>query len=261
MKSAKRAIEAATVQLAQGFKYPPELLAKHDASKKLDREYLAYLTEGGPSGAYYQWLTLVAKNADARMIIELGNRFGTSTIALYAGMKPSQILYSVDVSEDQRFVPDCILRDSRVKFLIGNSLDLSLYGEHGADIPLNIDILWIDTAHYYEQVSAEFAVFEPLLADEAIVVLDDINLNDMRRFFDEVPYEKFDLTASCHKSGFGAFVYMRERSQGEQSPNERLVHSLLRSSRFIFERYGKASAGQGAAGNGKRRRSLFRLFR
>jgi cephalosporin hydroxylase len=73
-------------------------------------------------------------------------------------------------------------------------------------IPVNVDFLFIDTEHTYEQVSREWAVYKRWLLDGAIVALDDIRMNDMPRFWNELQYEKLDLTEFCHpESGFGVF--------------------------------------------------------
>src|ERR1019366_3231724 len=115
--------------------------------------------------------------------------------------------------------------------------DITAYQAAGLSVPLDIDILWTDTLHNYKQVANEFKVYEPLLADEAIIAIDDIHLNDKGRFFDEAPYAKRDLTALCHGSGFGVLHYVRPVSERGRSSQERVLESLRRSAHIGFENY------------------------
>ena len=232
------AIKMANTLTPKGIKYPDELLVKHDCASPFDMENLGYLTGGiDNNNGYFPWLTLLAAHSDSKTIVELGNRYGSSTIALYHGLKPDQILFTVDIIKDQRYIPDVIFKDERVKFIFGDALDLSCYRSSKAQIPFDIDILWTDTVHTEAQVSAEFYVYEPLLADEALIVIDDININDKRRFFDLADFEKYDLTHICHGSGFGAIRYVRKDSERHMSKDERIMESLFRASQILSKRY------------------------
>ena len=88
----------------------------------------------------------------------------------------------------------------------------------------SISLLFCDTLHTYEQLSAEFSAFEKFLCDEAIILVDDIQDDlthtDPRwhrtkyRFFEEWPGEKYDLTELCHNpTGFAALVYKRDNNE------------------------------------------------
>ena len=222
----------------RGVTYPPELLTAHDVRVPLAKECLGYLVEGIKIKAgYFHWLTFLARHSDAKLILELGNRYGSSTIALFHGLKQDQSLISMDIVKDQRFLPKTVVADKRVKLVYGDCLDLSAYCRHDLSIPVDIDILWSDTVHYYDQISAEFQVYEPLLADEAIVAIDDIRLNDKGKFFTEAPYEKYDLTDVCHGSGFGVIHYVRPLDQRGRSRQERINIALERSTEIITARY------------------------
>ena len=61
---------------------------------------------------------------------------------------------------------------------------------------ISIDILYIDAWHEYKYVKREWEVYEPLLSDEALVIMDDLFdapgcSEGMVQFWDEVPYPKF----------------------------------------------------------------------
>jgi hypothetical protein len=222
--------------LPLGIEYPSKLLSKFNLTIPLDKEYFKYLTQGGEAGGYLHWLTLLTKHSDAKLIVESGNRYGNSTIAIYHGLKKNQKLISVDIVKDQRYIPNIIYKDKRVKFIFGDCLDLNSYDKDTL-IPIDIDIFWTDTIHTYEQISSEFFVYEPLLSDEAIIVIDDINLNDKGKFFHESPYPKFDLTNICHSSGFGVIHYIRPKSERNKSHSERINKALLNSIKIWHERY------------------------
>jgi len=221
----------------QGVSYSPELLSKFNAKITLDKAVYGHLIQGGEAGGYHHWLTLLARQVGPALIVELGNRYGVSTIALYQGLSADSRLLTVDVVHDQRYVPEKIFQDPRVKFIFADCLDITAYEAAGVDVPLDIDILWTDTLHYYKQLSSEFKVYEPLLADEAIIAIDDIHLNDKGRFFSEAPYEKRDLTALCHGSGFGVLHYVRPLAERGKSRQDRIAESLRRSARIGYENY------------------------
>jgi len=72
--------------------------------------------------------------------------------------------------------------DVRLKRLVGSDLSLSTYG---AEIPSDIDLLFVDTVHEYEHVAAELALYLPLMAPGGIIVMDDISISlGMKRFWD-----------------------------------------------------------------------------
>jgi predicted O-methyltransferase YrrM len=237
MKTVSTLVRDLEQSLSTRIEYPANLLVKFDESKSLDREVRGHLVDGGVAERYYQWLTLLARQSGARTIVELGNRHGTSTVALYHGLQPDQTLYTIDVVKDQRYVPDVVFKDPRVRFVWGDALDLTAYELAGFQTPFDIDILWTDTIHFYKQLKAEYRIYEPLLADEALIVIDDIHLNDKGRFFQESSFEKFDLTALCHSSGFGALHYIRPAEQRGRSKEERLLEALKRSAHQGYDNF------------------------
>ncbi len=227
-------LESLETAMRAGYAPPPHLLRKMNADIPLDREMLRYTLEGGPAGGYFHWLALLTRILQPRTILELGNRYGNSTILIYAELAAASQLISVDLERDQRYIPEEVWNDPRVKMRFGDCLDLSIYGD---DLPLDVDVLWTDTVHIYDQVKAEFVVYEPLLADDALVVVDDINLNDKRKFFDEAPFAKFDLTTSCHTTGFGVIHYVRPPSERGKSRETRQLTATLRANQIFAQRY------------------------
>src|SRR6185295_5572717 len=94
--------------------------------------------------------------------------------------------------------------DRRFRQILGDTRDVRGIIDSG------VDLLFIDsgTEHVYSLISAEWRLYESCLTDRAIVVCDDIRVNDMPRFWDELPYEKMDV-GGAESSGFGVFQYVR----------------------------------------------------
>jgi len=235
----KHLLRSIETQMRANYRPPYHLLRKMNGNSALDKEMMGYMLKGGEGGAYYHWLALMTRLMRPRRVLELGNRFGNSTIMIYSELPPGSQLISVDLVRDQRYIPSEIWRDRRVRFVFGDCLDLGIYEDK---IPMDVDCLWTDTIHTYQQVKDEFDVYEPLLANEALIVIDDIRLGDKRRFFEEAPYSKYDLTALCHVSGFGILHFAR-RSSGSASTQTRLARAALTSAR-IWKRKHDAISSQ-----------------
>ena len=75
-------------------------------------------------------------------------------------------------------------------------------------------MLFCDTIHTYEQIKAEYDVWEKYLTDDAIIVVDDIQdqstTADKRskwKFHEEWTGTKFDVTKDAHNpTGFGIYL-------------------------------------------------------
>ena len=174
-------------------------------------------------------------------ICELGNREGLSTLAILDAMSEDHLFLSIDAKPDLRFVPP-EKGNSLDNFvaMIGNCLDKNTIQKVEEFLSVQalspngkkkIGLLFCDTIHTYEQISSEFKSYEYLLADEAIILVDDIqdwgewlepragtgetihpDRRTKYRFFTEWEGEKYDITELCHDpSGFAAFVYRREK--------------------------------------------------
>lgn len=194
----------------------------------LDEEYAGYVLNTTTGSLYYQWLALTVRMMKPALVVELGTGLGVSTLLILSELRATGRLVTCDLVPRPKFVPPTVMSDLRVRFVVGNDLDLSTFGD---ELPVGIDLLLIDTDHTYAQVSAEWRIYRHLCRPGALVVLDDINMNDMRRFWDSLSYPKLDLTAECHLSGFGIFRYetagspqpLRARQEALGIASERLV--------------------------------------
>jgi hypothetical protein len=187
-----------------GYKIKKENLNKL-ADQPLDKFFLGIIENG--QSDYIKFLPLLIKKLGIKKIVELGNREGVSTAFIYDALLNDAEFITIDLEKDQRYCPDPMFTDKRVKFIFGDVCDLSIFKNQ---LPLDTELIFSDTIHYDFQIRDEFAIYQYLLADKALFAIDDINLNDKRKFFDEISYTKWDLTKLCHASGWGLFLYERK---------------------------------------------------
>jgi predicted O-methyltransferase YrrM len=228
------AIESIKHELA-GYRIKPENLAKFGESKE-DLEYLSYVN--GVGGSYVKFLPLLIQKLGLKKIYELGNREGLSTLAIFDGLPADAAFTTIDIDRDQRYCPEAMFKDPRVKFIFGDVSDLSIFQNN---IPTDIDFLFTDTIHFDFQLRDEWAIYQHLLADQALVAIDDINVNDKRKLFDELAFEKWDLTELCHVSGWGLFLFERR----EQTTREERILKAYQASAAVWRRkFGELHAWQ-----------------
>jgi hypothetical protein len=183
----------------------------------------------GQGGFNYQFFALFTRYFQPKNILELGNLQGVSTVMIYSELPADAKYTTVDIVKDQCYVPEEIRKDSRVRFVYGDALDLNIYEN---DIPKNIDWLFTDTVHFYQQVKDEYDVYESLLADGAFILIDDINLKDKRKLFDELPFEKWDLTEWCHHNGFGMLRYKKTKIFYQPEKSAALISAQIGFRKF-----------------------------
>ncbi len=188
------------------FKISDKNLEKFGKVDNMDEEYLSYVN--GVGGHYVKFLALLVKKLQFHNVVELGNREGLSTLSIYDQLPQDSTFTTIDIVEDVRYCPDSMHMDSRVKFILGDVCDIDVFSK----LPDKIDLLFSDTIHYDFQVRDEFAIYQHLLADTALVAVDDIFINDKHLFWDDLPYDKWDLSELCHSNGWGLFLYKREKS-------------------------------------------------
>jgi cephalosporin hydroxylase len=162
----------------------------------------------GGHGGYFQFLKEIVIEAKPNHIVELGNREGMSTTAIIDGMRTndSGAFTTIDIVPDLRWMSEDAKKYTSVNFVFGDCLNPQVL-----EIVKNIgpiDILFTDTIHTKEQLESELKAYEPLLADQALILIDDINLNDKKLAFDDIPYEKVN-DVRLHVSGFGVVFYKR----------------------------------------------------
>jgi len=208
------------VSTVQQYELPWPLLSR------VNEEYLGYLQKTDES-FYYQWLALLVKIVNPKQVLELGNSYGLSTLMMFSELSDTARLISCDVVKQLDFIPPQVFNDSRLKFYFGDDLNLNIFGN---DLPVGLDMLFIDTDHTFTQISSEWEIYKHLCNPGAIVILDDIRMNDMFDFWNSLQYPKLELTEKCHFSGFGFFLY----TEGKQPDPLNAYRNALQNT---FEKY------------------------
>jgi len=134
-----------------------------------------------------------------KKVVELGRCLGTSALFMLGALDEDAVLITVDIQERASDLAHCV-QDPRLRILVGNDLDLDTNA--GIDIQ-SIDLLFIDTDHTCDQATKEWNLYRPLLSENALVVFDDITMNDMGRFWDGLSCAKLETGTKYHYTGFG----------------------------------------------------------
>jgi predicted O-methyltransferase YrrM len=104
---------------------------------------------------------------EATKVIELGTRGGVSTVAWLYGLELTDgHLWSVDID------PAPELEHPRWTFLHGNDLEPNIVRE----LPDDVDVVFIDTSHDYQQTLAELNVYRWKIKPGGRIVLHDTEL-------------------------------------------------------------------------------------
>jgi len=149
-----------------------------------------------PSGKeHYRLLTYISKLYNGDFILDIGTDNGCSAIALSDNEKNTVKTFDVV----NRKEPNVITKDN-IKFFLD---DIFKYEE----VLKESRFIMVDTNND--------GVFERKIYDKlkdinykGLVLIDDIHLNsEMKRFWESVPDEKFDLTIKGHSTGTGIIIF------------------------------------------------------
>lgn len=159
-----------------------------------------------PPSPYYRFFDRLAAFLHPRLSVELGVCGGGASLHLCKGW-PGGIVVGIDLANDY---PDNLFHiiDNypNFRFIIGDSVEKApaIYKDYG-----EIDILFIDTTHTYEQTMKEYRAYRPYLSHQAIVCLDDLNRPGMDQAWNEMPGRKvrFDILHPGQTEGGFGVVY------------------------------------------------------
>tara|TARA_B100001057_G_scaffold96122_1_gene92665 strand:- start:101 stop:727 length:627 start_codon:yes stop_codon:yes gene_type:complete len=177
---------------------------------RIDSEFSVYLFNRDGNHGYFSLLHNLSSNIEGT-IVELGNREGLGIISIYDALSDNSELFTLDIVDDVRFIKDEIKNDPRVHILNDfNSLDSNRVEKTFEK--KSISMIFLDTIHTYEQVLAEFTLWEPYMKDDCVMLVDDIRPSmpgrTKWRFHTELDYTyKYDVTEWAHNdTGFGVYL-------------------------------------------------------
>ena len=175
-----------------------------------DNVYNVFIFNKDGNHGYFSLLHNLTSNIEG-IIVELGNREGLGILSIYDALSENSELYTLDIVDDVRFINDKIKSDSRVKIL--NDFD-ALDSDRVSKTfeKKSISMIFLDTIHTYEQVLAEFILWEPYMRDDCVMLIDDIRPSmegrTKWRFHTELGHTyKYDVTEWAHNdTGFGVYL-------------------------------------------------------
>jgi hypothetical protein len=170
-------------------------------------------------------------------VLELGVRGGNSTTALLAGLEERRgMLWSVDVDASCAALFD---GHPQWRFVHSDSRDATTIDAQGA--PAQLDILFVDTIHTYEQVRAELETWGDRVRRGGLILFHDTDsFPEIRRAIAAwcrprgVPY-----TFHAGSYGLGVAYPGRGRAFGAALACARLAHVLIRDGAVFAKRVGR----------------------
>ncbi len=148
---------------------------------------------------YNRFLYELVGELKPTIVLETGTDRGRSAAHMALGC-PTSTVYTIDID------PACKENVDGLK--LGNILSVAANSlEYAKSVPdAWVDLLFLDSLHTYEHLSAEWATFRKKVRPGGLALFDDISLDSgMKRFWSEVQGEKLELP-ELHFSGFGAVL-------------------------------------------------------
>lgn len=143
----------------------------------------------------------ILKNLNPKIVVEIGTYFGGSAKLWRKELNP-EILITMDIKRWAN-VDNC-------HYLIGNSQDVETF-DKVVNILDNkqIDFLFIDGGHLYDEVKGDFESFSSLVTDGGLIVFHDIlyrnKENDVPTFWKEIKrhYNYIEIAQDHDTTGIG----------------------------------------------------------
>jgi len=148
---------------------------------------------------YYHFLTSLANQVEPKLSIELGTNQGESAFALHVGHQDGFVM-SFDIVD----YIHSVYRANNIGFFNKDSVEASKFIGDGS-----VDILFVDALHDGKSPLAEFYAWRKKLAEDCVVLFDDVGSNEsMSEFWDSFnPHGFIKVPNSLHiTEGFGIIV-------------------------------------------------------
>lgn len=165
-----------------------------------------------PPSLYYRFMRLLAMEVRPGYSVELGVCGGGGSLHLAIGWPGGRVIGVDTANLWPQNVAYVIDRCPNFDFWVMDSIAAAREAKDQGCYP--VDILFLDTAHEYDHVWAEFRAWQPLLHPAgAIVLIDDLYRDRMLDAFGEFPGEKVRLDWLHDEAGFGAILYEGMKSE------------------------------------------------
>jgi predicted O-methyltransferase YrrM len=217
----------------------------------LDSRYNEQVHWVGHTQPYYRLFYLIAQKLKPGFSVELGSWQATAA-AHFAMGNPEGWVITIDIHREDK---DAQVRAQEAAAHLPNLVYINKWtwdAVHDVKAPGKaIDILYVDAWHDYQYVTREWELYEPLLADVALVICDDILPDDP-------------------SIGNGMEKWWAEISEGRESFKDTRPHPGIPMGFMKYERKsnapdvaesGRAGKSGGAAAGTKARRPAKRTAR
>jgi predicted O-methyltransferase YrrM len=148
-----------------------------------------------------RWYAKLVRRLKPKFVVELGTGDGRTAAQIAAALH--EFSYFVTINWPNPPSGDDVGHElapwfgsKRIELILGDTREQAYRFFDGT-----IDLLFIDSTHDFATINVEWILYKPKLAKEAIVIVDDLNHNDMYKFWDPLPYEK------CVIENRGVFRY------------------------------------------------------
>lgn len=194
----------------------------------LDNRYAEQPKWQGHQQPYYKLFYLIAQVLKPELVVELGSYQGTSAAHFACGNPLGEVI-TIDIHREDKVaqqmcyeVEENCPNVTYINMWIKDAVSLV------SQLDKKIEILFEDAWHDYEHTKQNWDLYSPLLADRALVIVDDLTDNGgvfegMERFWAELPYEKFTDTRLHHGIPIGFALFERVKEDVEQDIVEQSV--------------------------------------
>lgn len=182
----------------------------------LDARYDEQVGIIGHTNPYYRLFYLIAQTLKPVLTVELGSWRGDAS-AHFAVGNPEGRVVAVDIHKDNDVaglakLNEAVDRLPNMSFIQAWSWDaIEVIRAMGQ----KIDCLFIDAWHDYKYAKLEWDLYSPLLADNALVICDDItagyNFDGMLKFWEEMPEPKYLSTEGLHREIPMGFILVNSK--------------------------------------------------
>ena len=154
--------------------------------------------------ANYQWWGGLIEIVKPKQIIELGGAMGVGTIMMLNSNYQDFKLYSITLEEHGLEFSYIVDNYPNLVKVVGDDLNLKNWPK---DLDLSkTDVWYLDSLHTAKQLQAELDLYTPFFKKGAVLVFDDIRMDELWPIWEKLPYDKVELTAPLHYSGYGLAI-------------------------------------------------------
>lgn len=162
----------------QAFEERWRQIMQQRAPATLEEAYQQVCAQPSDINEHLPTLVELCRKTDAKKVMELGVRGGTSTVAWLFGLcETDGHLWSVDTQQGPP------IRHSRWTFVLGEDTDPFVL----AQLPEDPDIVFIDTDHRYDLTVQEIRTYAPLVKPGGCLVFHDTNVESFEHHTTEEP--------------------------------------------------------------------------